>query len=197
MWGKRIMDIIVSMIGLILLLPLFIFISIVIILESKGGILYRQVRIGKNAVPFKINKFRTMHINADNKGLLTVGDHDTRITQIGYYLRKYKLDELPQLWNVLIGDMSIVGPRPEVEQYVNLYTAEQRKVLNIAPGITDYASLKYFNENELLSHSDDPEYTYIHDIMPDKIKINLEYISKAGINEDIRIIVQTLRRLIL
>lgn len=167
--------------------------SVFITIDSKGGVFYKQQRIGKDLKPFKLFKFRSMHTNADKKGLLTVGHNDSRITKIGYYLRKYKLDELPQLINVLKGDMSFVGPRPEVEKYVKLYNQEQLKVFNVKPGITDWASIKYVHENEILAKSNDPEKTYIEEIMPAKLKLNLEYVNNNSVLIDIKIILLTLR----
>lgn len=157
--GKRLFDILSSGIGLILLSPLFLIIAVWIKLDSKGSIFYLQERIGKGGIPFRIYKFRTMVTDADKKGLLTVGNRDPRVTCIGYYLRRYKLDELPQLINVFKGDMSIVGPRPEVPKYVRLYSASQREVLSVKPGITDLASIKFRNENEILSAQEIPNLT--------------------------------------
>lgn len=171
--------------------PLFLVLALLIIIDSKGGVFYKQVRIGKNGIPFKLFKFRSMQSNADKKGLLTVGNNDQRITKVGYYIRKYKLDELPQLINVFIGDMSFVGPRPEVEKYVKLYNKEQLHVLSVKPGITDLASIKYVNENELLAKSNNPEKTYIEEVMPAKLKLNLEYIKNQNLMYDIKLIVNT------
>jgi lipopolysaccharide/colanic/teichoic acid biosynthesis glycosyltransferase len=194
--AKRIFDGLFSSIGLIFISPIFILLSILIALDSQGGIFYKQVRIGKNMRPFKLLKFRTMYANSDRKGLLTVGNKDNRITRIGYYLRKYKLDELPQLINVLIGDMSFVGPRPEVEKYVKLYNNEQQKVLSVKPGITDWASIRYVNESELLAQSCDPEKTYINEIMPAKLAINLEYVKQNNLLIDIKIILHTFKAIL-
>lgn len=188
---KRLFDIFFSSIGIIFLLPFFIIISILILLDSKGGIIYKQERVGKGDVIFKVLKFRTMRPDSFSKGALTVGSRDPRITNVGYYLRKYKLDELPQLFNVLFGEMSFVGPRPEVKKYTDLYTPEQKKVLSVRPGITDYASIKFRNENDLLASSDDPEKLYIEEIMPEKLKLNLEYINDNHILKDIKIILDT------
>lgn len=188
---KRIFDIIFSFFGIVVLLPFYVIISLLIMLESKGGILYKQIRTGKGDVPFKVFKFRTMIPDSFSKGALTIGSRDPRITKVGYYLRKYKLDELPQLFNVLFGDMSFVGPRPEVEKYTKLYNPEQKKVLSVRPGITDYASIKFRNENDLLSLSDDPEKLYIDEIMPEKLKLNLKYINNNNIFKDIKIIFDT------
>ncbi len=193
---KRLFDIVCSFTGLLLLSPLLILISLCVGLGSRGGVFYRQTRVGKNGVDFKLFKFRTMHIGADKKGLLTVGGRDPRITAAGYYLRRYKLDELPQLFNVLSGSMSLVGPRPEVRKYVELYNAEQKKVLLVKPGITDYASLEYFSENELLAASSDPEKTYIEEVMPAKLALNKQYISEAGLLTDLKIIFRTLKRIV-
>lgn len=189
---KRLFDIFFSLIGIIILLPVFIIISLLIILDSKGGIFYAQERIGKNEKPFKLYKFRTMKTDSEKKGLLTIGSKDNRVTKVGYYLRKSKVDELPQLFNVLIGNMSLVGPRPEVKQYTIMYSAEQKKVFSVRPGITDYASIAYRNENELLSHSNKPEKTYIETIMPDKLKLNLKYIAEQNLVTDIKIIFKTI-----
>jgi len=192
---KRFFDITFSFIGLIVLTPFFLIISIWILLDSRGGIFYRQTRVGKNGVDFRLWKFRSMRPDADKKGLLTVGGRDPRITRSGYFLRKTKMDELPQLINVLFGDMSFVGPRPEVRKYVDLYNAEQKKVLNVRPGITDLASLEYFEESELLAKSTDPEKTYIEEIMPAKLKLNLQYINKANFGTDLRMIFRTIGRI--
>lgn len=188
----RIFDILLATLGLVILSPLLIFVYVAIVLESRGGGFYRQERTGRYGKPFKLIKFRSMYVNADKHGLITVGGHDNRITRVGYYIRKYKIDELPQLINVVKGDMSIVGPRPEVKKYTDLYTEEQRKILDVRPGITDYASIKYVDENEILGTSDNPERTYIEHIMPDKIKLNMIYISQNGIKEYFKIIFLTL-----
>ena len=188
---KRLFDIIFSMIILLLFLPFGLIISLLILLSGKGGIFYIQERVGKNGRPFGLLKFRTMRMDADKLGKLTVGMRDPRITKIGYYLRKSKLDEFPQFINVLKGEMSVVGPRPEVKEYTDLYTDEQRRVLTVKPGITDFASLEYYRENELLGNSDDPRQTYIEEIMPEKIKLNLKYIESQGLATDLTIIGRT------
>ena len=188
----RIFDILLATLGLVILSPLRIFVYVAIVLESRGGGFYRQERTGRYGKPCRLIKFRAMYVNADKHGLITVGGHDNRITRVGYYIRKYKIDELPQLINVVKGDMSIVGPRPEVKKYTDLYTEEQRKILDIRPGITDYASIKYVDENEILGTSDNPERIYIEHIMPDKIKLNMIYISQNGIKEYFKIIFLTL-----
>jgi lipopolysaccharide/colanic/teichoic acid biosynthesis glycosyltransferase len=192
---KRLFDILCSFLGLLILLPFFLVLCILISIDSQGGVFYRQSRVGKNDRDFKLYKFRTMFADSDRKGLLTVGGRDPRITRVGYFLRKHKLDELPQLLNVLLGDMSIVGPRPEVRKYVEMYSADQKKVLNVRPGITDYASLEYFSENDLLAASADPERTYISEIMPAKLRLNEKYIREAGLKTDLRIIFRTVKRI--
>ncbi len=193
---KRIFDLILSLIGLIIILPIIIIISILIIVDSKGGVFYIQKRIGKNGNEFNMFKFRTMKPDSHKKGLLTVGSRDSRITKIGYYLRKYKVDELPQLINVLNGTMSFVGPRPEVKKYVDLYNERQKLVLTVKPGITDYASLEYIDENTILGKSEDPEKLYIEEVMPEKIEINLKYIKENNILTDIIIIFKTIKKII-
>ncbi|GAB4139615.1 MAG: sugar transferase [Bacteroidia bacterium] len=194
--AKRLFDIIASLTGIILLLPFFIGISIWISIDSRGGVFYRQLRVGRYGKDFRLWKFRTMRPDSDKKGLLTVGGRDPRVTTAGYFLRKYKLDELPQLFNVLSGDMSLVGPRPEVRRYVDLYNNEQQKVLNVRPGITDYASLEYFSENDLLAKSFDPEKTYIEEVMPAKLELNRKYIDEAGLITDLKIIFRTIGRIL-
>ena len=192
----RLFDILFSLLGLLFLSPLFVVIYLLIIAESKGGAFYIQERIGKNGKPFGLYKFRSMRVGSDAEGLLTVGERDNRITRIGYVLRKTKIDELPQLLNVLKGDMSLVGPRPEVRKYTDMYTDEQRKVLCVRPGITDYASIEYVNENELLSKADDPERMYIEKVMPDKIKLNMKYLEHYTVGEYFKIIFLTFKSLV-
>jgi lipopolysaccharide/colanic/teichoic acid biosynthesis glycosyltransferase len=193
---KRLFDIVASCIGLLILLPVLLGLALWVMLDSRGGIFYRQVRVGRGGVDFKLWKFRTMHPDADKRGLLTVGGRDPRITRAGYYLRKYKLDELPQLLNVLSGDMSLVGPRPEVRRYVDMYTPEQRRVLDVRPGITDYASIEYSDENELLAKATDPERTYIEEVMPAKLALNAKYIAEQGLMTDLRIIWWTVKKIV-
>jgi lipopolysaccharide/colanic/teichoic acid biosynthesis glycosyltransferase len=193
---KRIFDIFFSLAGLLFLLIPFLVISLIIVIDSKGGVFYKQVRVGKDGKDFKLFKFRSMRTNADKSGLLTVGGRDNRITRVGYYIRKYKVDELPQLINVLLGDMSLVGPRPEVRKYVNLYNAEQLKVIGVKPGITDYASIEYSNENEILGKAADPEKVYIEEIMPAKLKLNLKYIQEQGVGTDVKIILRTIFKIL-
>lgn len=184
----RFCDIVFSAIGLLLLSPLFLIVYILIRCESKGGGFYCQQRVGKDGRMFDLYKFRSMRTGSDKKGLITVGGHDSRITRMGYFIRKYKIDELPQLWNVLKGDMSLVGPRPEVKKYVDLYTEEQRRVLSVRPGITDYASIEYVDENEILGKAEDPDRVYVEEIMPAKIKLNMRYIENRNLNEYFKII---------
>ena len=176
----RLCDIGFSFIGLLLLSPLFVLVAIWIVLDNPGPVFYRQQRVGRNGVDFGLYKFRSMKVGADKMSLITIGERDPRVTRAGYYIRKYKLDELPQLINVLCGQMSLVGPRPEVRKYVDLYTPEQQKVLSVRPGITDYASIEYIDENKLLALSSDPDKTYIEEIMPAKIALNLRYIEHFG-----------------
>lgn len=193
---KRLFDIFSSAIVLVLLSPLLILLALAITIDSKGGVFYKQERIGKNGKAFMLYKFRSMRTGADRKGLITVGSNDDRTTKVGRFIRKYKLDELPQLINILKNEMSVVGPRPEVEKYVRLYTAEQRKVLSVKPGLTDLASLAYINENEILGKAAHPEKTYVEQIMPAKLRLNLEYIEKQSFWFDLKIIAKTVLRIL-
>ena len=193
---KRLFDLMITIPMLLLVSPFFLIIALLIKLGSNGPVFYMQTRVGLNSSDFKIFKFRTMHVNADKAGLLTVGGRDPRVTSLGYFLRKYKLDELPQLLNVLFGSMSLVGPRPEVRKYVDLYNVEQQKVLSVKPGITDYASIEYSEENELLAKSNDPERTYIDEIMPAKLLLNQKYIAEKSLATDIKIIWLTFKKII-
>ncbi len=188
---KRGLDVVVSLVGLLLFLPLMLVLALWVLCDSRGPILYRQVRVGRNGHDFRLLKFRSMRVDADRLGLITVGGRDPRVTCAGYYLRKYKLDELPQLLNVLRGDMSLVGPRPEVRKYVDLYTPEQLRVLTVRPGITDLASLRYRHENDLLAQAEDPDTYYIETVMPAKLALNLEYIDHQSFWGDLRLIGQT------
>ena len=188
---KRFLDIIFSGLGLICLSPLFVFLALWVKLDSPGPVFYRQVRVGRNNRDFKLYKFRSMRV-ASEKGLITIGGHDPHVTQSGYYIRKYKLDEFPQLINVFLGDMSLVGPRPEVRKYVDMYTDEQMHVLDVRPGITDMASIYYRNENELLEKANNPEKYYREVIMQDKLRINLEYVRNHSVIGDFRMILKTL-----
>lgn len=187
---KRLFDIACAALGLLILTPVLLVCTLLVGLTSPGGVLFRQERIGKDGVPFTIYKFRSMR--KDNAGLKISTSSDSRITPVGRVLRKTKLDELPQLWNVLKGDMSFVGPRPEVREYTDLYTDEQRQVLLLRPGITGLASIRYRNENDLLSASTDPNRTYIEEVMPAKLALDLEYIPRACVSYDVRLILETL-----
>jgi len=188
---KRFFDIVASGFGLIILSPLFLIIAIWIKLDSKGPVFYRQVRVGRYNKDFRIFKFRSMRVGADKGSLVTIGGRDPRVTRSGYWIRKFKLDELPQLINVFIGDMSLVGPRPEVRHYVDYWTPEQMNVLDVRPGITDPASIKFRNENELMEKSENPEKYYIEVIMQEKIKLYLEYVEKHNFFYDIGLIFKT------
>ena len=192
----RLLDIVLSLLGLLFLLPIFVILAVWIKFDSQGSIFFRQVRVGKDGRDFRIYKFRTMIVNAEKMGIITIGERDPRITNSGYFLRKYKLDELPQLINVLKGEMSFVGPRPEVRKYVEMYNQEQLKILTVKPGITDYASIEYINEDEILGKSLDPEKTYIEEIMPQKIKYNMKYINNKTVIEYFKIIFLTIIKII-
>lgn len=187
----RFLDILFSFLGLIVLSPLLLIIWLLIVLTSKGGGFYKQIRVGKNGYDFKLYKFRSMRVDADKGSLITIGGRDSRITKVGYFIRKFKIDELPQLFNVLKGDMSLVGPRPEVRKYVDLYTDEQKKVLSVRPGITDYASIEYVDENEILGKAENPDDVYINQIMPEKINLNMKYIENQSVKEYFKIILLT------
>ena len=191
----RFFDILFSAAGLLVLLPLFLIIGLCIVMDSRGGIFFRQARVGKDGRDFTLCKFRTMRLHGQGS-LLTVGGDDPRITTIGRKLRAWKIDELPQLWNVLTGSMSLVGPRPEVRKYVELYTPEQRRVLTVRPGITDVASIVYSDENELLARSSNPEKTYVEQIMPRKIQLNMKFIEAPTIGNYFSIILKTVRKLL-
>lgn len=193
---KRIFDIVASGLGLIALSPLFAVLAVWIKADSKGPVFYRQIRVGKGNKDFRLFKFRSMRPDSDKLGLITVGGHDPRVTRSGYYIRKYKLDEFPQLINVFIGDMSLVGPRPEVRKYVDMYTTGQRRVLSVRPGITSLASIRYRNENDILAASDDPEKCYIEQVMPDKLAIDLEYVDNTNFWNDIKLIFSTFKEII-
>lgn len=188
----RFFDVLFSLVGLVVLSPVFLIVSLCILLDSRGGVFYRQTRVGKEGLDFRLYKFRSMRSGSDKRGLITVGSRDARVTRVGYFLRKYKLDELPQLINVLKGEMSLVGPRPEVRKYVDMYTPEQRKVLSVVPGITDYASIEYVDENRILGEAADPDRTYVEVIMPDKIRYNMRYIENKSVKEYFKIIFLTI-----
>lgn len=188
----RFFDVLISLIGILILLPFFLFVYLLIVFESKGGGFYLQNRVGLNGIEFKLIKFRSMRTGSDKKSLITIGNRDSRLTQMGFFIRKFKIDELPQLFNVIKGDMSLVGPRPEVRKYVEYYNAEQMVVLSVRPGITDYASIEYADENTILGASTDPEKVYIEEIMPHKIKLNMKFILKQTIFEYWKIIILTM-----
>ena len=190
---KRLFDIVASGLGLIVLSPLFLVLAIWIKLDSKGPVFYRQVRVGYKNKDFRIFKFRSMRVGADKGSLVTIGGHDPRVTRSGYFIRKFKFDELPQLINVFLGDMSLVGPRPEVRHYVDYWTAGQMHVLDVRPGITDPASIKFRNENELMEKAEDPEKYYIEVIMQEKIKLYLEYVEKHSFWYDLGLIFKTFK----
>jgi lipopolysaccharide/colanic/teichoic acid biosynthesis glycosyltransferase len=190
---SRLLDLVLASFALILFSPLFIIIAVWIKLDSPGSALYKQLRVGQYGKEFWLYKFRSMKANADKDSLLTFGETDNRITSSGKFIRKYKLDELPQLFNVLSGEMSIVGPRPEVKKYVDLYNDEQKTVLKARPGITDYASVVYYNEAEILSKQTNPEVYYINTIMPDKIKLNQKYIQNPSLLNYFRVILFTIK----
>ncbi len=191
---KRIFDFFAALLGLIILLPLFLIIGLWIILDSKGGMFYKQKRIGKNGKEFGLYKFRSMRPNSDKQGQITIGN-DNRITKVGRFIRKYKIDELPQLINILKGEMSVVGPRPEVKKYVDLYTDEQKKVLTVKPGLSDYASIEYFDEQTILGKADNPDKEYIEVVMPAKLKLNLKYIKDKNLSTDFKIIFKTIGKI--
>ena len=188
---KRLFDIVASGLGLIVLSPLFLILAIWIKLDSKGPVFYRQVRVGYKNKDFRIFKFRSMRVGADKGSLVTIGGHDPRVTRSGYFIRKFKFDELPQLINVFLGDMSLVGPRPEVRHYVDYWTPEQMHVLDVRPGITDPASIKFRNENELMEQAEAPEKYYIEVIMQEKIKLYLEYVENHSFFYDLGLIFKT------
>ncbi len=188
---KRLFDISASGVGLVLLSPLLLAVAVWIKLDSRGPVFFRQTRVGRHNKDFRIFKFRTMRMGSDKGSLITIGGRDSRVTCSGYFLRKTKIDELPQLINVFLGDMSLVGPRPEVRHYVDYWTPEQMRVLDVRPGITDPASIRYCNESELLANADDPESFYINVIMQDKIKLYLDYVERQSFWTDIRIILST------
>lgn len=193
----RIFDILFSFIGILVLLPLLLVIAAIVSIEGKGSPLYIQTRIGKDEKEFKLYKFRSMYFGADKGNLLlTIGEDDKRITRVGYYIRKYKIDELPQLYNVLKGDMSMVGPRPQTKKYARKYTKEQKKVFRVKPGITDYASIAYINESEILVKYADPEQVYIEKIVPIKVRLNKRYIDDPSIKNYFNIIFLTIYRIL-
>lgn len=193
---KRLLDVLLTGMALLLLSPFFLLIAIAIILDSRGGVFYSQERIGRGEKPFRMYKFRTMRPAADREGLLSLGSSDQRITKVGHFLRRYKLDELPQLWNILRGQMSIVGPRPEVAHYVKYFTEEQKQTLRVKPGLTDYASLEFIDEEELLGQSAEPEKTYLEEILPQKLALSLRYIREQSLWTDLNIIWKTIVKIL-
>lgn len=193
---KRAFDLIVATLAVLVLLPLLLLLALAVALTSPGGAFFAQTRVGKGGTEFRLLKFRSMRPGSEAKGQLTVGGRDPRITAVGHFLRKTKLDELPQLFNILKGEMSLVGPRPEVPKYVALYSAEQHQVLQVRPGLTDYASLEYFEENALLGASENPEETYIQEVMPAKLALNAKYIEDMGLGTDLKILLRTAVRIV-
>lgn len=189
---KRVFDIVVSAAALLVLSPLLVLLGLAVAMSSPGGAFFRQVRVGRAGKEFYLLKFRSMRPGSEAQGQITVGGRDPRITRIGFFLRKSKLDELPQLINVLLGDMSLVGPRPEVPKYVARYSPEQRKVLSVRPGITSAASIAYMDENELLGNSPEPERTYVEVVMPAKLTLDLKYLKDRGFFQDLSIILRTI-----
>lgn len=192
---KRIFDVVISIVVLILLLPLFLLVAVAIKMDTAGPVFYVQKRAGKDRREFGMFKFRTMATGSDLKGLLTIGIDDKRITRSGQFLRRYKLDELPQLINVVAGNMSLVGPRPEVMRYVNFYTPQQLQVLNVKPGITDPVSIRFFDENQIIAKYADPEEGYVKEVMPEKLRMNLEYLKNRSFFSDLKIIWKTIARI--
>ena len=192
---KRLFDIVASALGLVVLSPVFAVLAVWIKADSKGPVFYRQTRVGRDNKDFRLFKFRSMRPDSDKLGLITVGGRDPRVTRSGYYIRKYKLDEFPQLINVFKGDMSLVGPRPEVRKYVDMYTPEQMCVLSVRPGITSLASIRYRNENDILAAAEDPDQCYIDKVMPDKLAIDLEYVERATLWNDIKLIFSTFKEI--
>ena len=193
---KRIFDLFFSFLAIVVLLLPALIIAIIIVVDSKGGVLYKQKRVGQREVVFSLLKFRSMYVNSDKKGLLTVGVSDNRVTKVGKFLRRAKIDELPQLINIFLGQMSFDGPRPEVPKYVALYTAEQKKIFAVKPGLTDYASLKFINENEVLALQENPEKYYIEVLMQEKLKLNLQYIDEMSFWTDVKIIIKTIFKIL-
>jgi lipopolysaccharide/colanic/teichoic acid biosynthesis glycosyltransferase len=190
---KRIFDILFSLVCLILFSPVFIFIVLAIKLFDRGPVFYKAPRVGKHGIPFRMFKFRTMVVNADRIGGSSTADDDPRITQVGKWLRKYKLDEFPQLLNVLLGDMSIVGPRPEVKEYVDMFNREEKIILSVRPGMTDWASVWNPDEGKLLQGSSDPDKTYLEHIRPGKIRLQMKYVQEKSFRTDLKIIWTTLK----
>ena len=197
-FGKRFLDLVLAFIALVVLMPVFLLVAIIIKLDAHGPVFYAQKRVKRGNVDFLIFKFRTMHVNADKLGLLTTSSRDPRITRVGYYLRKYKIDELPQFFNILIGDMSFVGPRAEVRKYVEYYTPQQMKVLDVKPGLTDFAVLEFYSREEELLKSNMANYenVYIDYILAEKNKLNLKYIDHISFFTDIKILFLTFWKIV-
>jgi lipopolysaccharide/colanic/teichoic acid biosynthesis glycosyltransferase len=193
--AKRIFDIVSSIIALVIFSPVLIIISVWIVLDSRGGIFYRQIRVGKNRKEFGLYKFRSMRPDSDKAGQITIGN-DARVTKVGRFIRRFKIDEIPQLINILKGDMSVVGPRPEVPKYVNMYSEEQLKVLTVLPGLTDFASIEYLDEQKILGAAPDPDKAYIEEVMPSKLKLNLKYIAERSFWLDIKLIFRTIGKIV-
>ena len=193
---KRLFDLFFSILFFFVFFPILLFVALYIAFVDKSSPFYVQERVGKSGKSFKLIKFRTMKRNCDEDVHITIGMQDPRITKTGYFLRKYKMDEMPQLINIILGHMSFVGPRPEVKNYVNLYTAEQKKVLLVKPGITSLASIAFINENEILGRTVNPEYTYIHKVMPAKLRLDLEYVNNHSNGKDLIIIFKTLKKIV-
>jgi lipopolysaccharide/colanic/teichoic acid biosynthesis glycosyltransferase len=192
---KRLFDVVASSLALALLLPVLLVLAFAVASTSPGGAFFRQVRVGRHGRPFELLKFRSMRPGSEARGQITVGERDPRITGVGHFLRRTKLDELPQLLNILKGDMSVVGPRPEVPKYVALYTPKERAVLTVRPGLTSLASIAYINENEVLGRSADPERTYVEEVMPAKLALDLKYVRERSMGLDLSIIARTALRL--
>lgn len=193
--AKRIFDIVSSIIALVIFSPVLIIISIWIAIDSPGGVFYRQIRVGKNRKEFGLFKFRSMRSGADKKGQITIGN-DARVTKVGRFIRRFKIDEIPQLINIIKGDMSVVGPRPEVPKYVNMYSDEQLKVLTVLPGLTDYASIEYLDEQKILGAAADPDKAYVEEVMPAKLKLNLKYIADRSFGLDIKLVFRTIGKIL-
>ena len=193
---KRLFDIVVSSIVLIVLIPILATLALTVSIGSSGGPFFKQIRVGRRGKLFQLLKFRSMRVGSEAKGQITIGDRDPRITGVGHFLRRSKLDELPQLINVLKGDMSLVGPRPEVPKYVAMYTTDQREVLAVRPGLTSLASIEYINENELLGRSSDPDRTYAEEIMPAKLALDLQYVRENSLLLDLKIMLRTIARIV-
>lgn len=192
---KRVFDVVSSFSVLFFLSPFLLFISLWIALDSKGGAFYKHVRVGKDGKEFGLFKFRSMAVGSDKGSQITIGN-DMRVTKVGKFIRKYKIDEIPQLINIIKGDMSVVGPRPEVKKYVDLYSNQQLKVLTVLPGLSDYASIEYFDEQKILGEAENPDQVYIDVVMPEKLNLNLKYISEKSLVTDLKIIFKTLKKII-